>query len=83
MEDREEKCPLTRFKKKRKHEMQAGVFFKWWLNKAHSVKRRESLRQVTFTAVKQSTDGLGAHWAMRWQLELNGGRKRSGEYIGT
>lgn len=63
--------------------METGVFFKWWLNKAHSVKSRESVTQVTFTAVKQSTNGLGAHWAMRWQLELNGGQKRSGEYIGT
>lgn len=46
---------------------------------------RESVTQVTFTTVKQSTNGLGVHWAMRWQLELNGGRKGtagSEEYIG-
>lgn len=47
--------------------------FKRLAHKGLSVESRESVTQVTFTAVKQSTNGLGAHWGMRWQLELDGG----------
>lgn len=62
--------------------MSRGLF-KRVANKGPSVESRVSVTQVTFTAVKQSTNGLGAHWAMRWQLELNGGGKGSEAYIGT
>lgn len=69
--------------KMRKHEMRAGVFFKRVSNKGPSVESRERVTQVTFTAVKQSTNGLGVHWAVRWQPELNKGGSGSEEYIGT
>lgn len=64
----------------------SGGLFKRVVNKEPSVESRESVTQVTFTTVKQSMNGLGAHWAMRWQLELNGGRTGSAgteEYVGT
>lgn len=47
-----------------KHEMWAGVFLKRWRIKGCLWKARENVTQVTFTTVKKSTTGLGAHWAM-------------------
>ena len=61
----------------------SGGLFKRVANKGPSVESGESVTQVTFTAVKQSTNGLGAHWAMRWQLELNRGGKGSEAHTGT
>lgn len=40
-----------------------GSFLKGWRIKGRLWKA-ESVTQVTFTAVKQSTNGLGVHWAM-------------------
>ena len=54
------KSALWHVVKMRKHEMRAGVFFKRVANKGPSVESRESVTQVTFTAVKQSTSGLGS-----------------------
>lgn len=62
--------------------MSSGLF-KRVVNKGLSVESRESVTQVTFTAVKQSTNGVGAHWGMRWQLELDRGGKGSEDYTGT
>lgn len=50
--------------------MQAGVFFKWWLNKAHSVKRRECKAGDIYsseTEYGRSGSALGHEMAARAQ----------------
>lgn len=60
---REEKGSLARSKNEKTWNVSGGLF-KRVANKGPSVESGESVTQVTFTAVKQSTNGLGAHWAM-------------------
>lgn len=80
--NKEERGSLTHSKNEKTWNVSRGLF-KRLANKELFVESRDSVTLVTFTAVKQSTNGLGAHWGMRWQLELYGGGKGSGEYIGT
>lgn len=66
--------------KMRKHKMWAGVFFKRVANKGPSMESRASVTQVTFTAVKQSTNGLWAHWAMMAARPQQGREREWGIY---
>lgn len=62
--------------KMRKHEMRVGVLSKKVANKGPSVRStRESVTQVTFTAVKQSPKGWGAR---RAATEIKWGEGREG-----